>query len=171
VPGYAQVLYRSVAPGIDVLVRREASGFAYDLHLAPGADLSAFVLTAEGAHAPVLREDGVLVLETASGPVEQRIGASWEIDDQGARVDVASAFTLAAPARGAVRLGFAAPGRDPGRAFVLDVVAGTSVEDGVEGALGRGEVGRAGSARDVDGGGLVERQGHDVVRRPPPEGS
>jgi len=120
VASYAQVLYRSVAPGIDVLVRREATGFAYDLHVAPGADLSSFTLAVEGAHAPVLREDGVLVLETESGPLEQRIGAAWEIDDQGRRVDVASAFTLPVSKGGALRLGFAAPGRDPGRAFVLD---------------------------------------------------
>ena len=121
VPGFAQVVYRDVAPGIDVVLRTEPQGFAYDLHVAPGADLAAFVLEVEGAESLAIEGGTVLAMQTSVGRVEQQIGAAWEVDGiAGERVPVASAFRMLASAGGAMRFGFEAAGRNPARVFVLD---------------------------------------------------
>jgi hypothetical protein len=63
----------------------------------------------------------VLVMHTRQGRIEQRIGASWEVDaTNGAHRPVASRFLVLEPSDGRLRFGFEAPGRDPARAFVLD---------------------------------------------------
>jgi hypothetical protein len=122
VPGFVQVLYRDVVPGIDLLVRKDALGFAYDLHVAAGADLASLVLDIEGAEEVSLRAADVLAMETATaGIVEQRIGAAWQVDAAtGERQDVASSFLLLDPVEGRRRFGFEAAERDPETAFVLD---------------------------------------------------
>ena len=120
VPGFTQVVYRDVAPGIDVVLRTEAAGFAYDLHVAPGADLAALVLGVEGAVSLAVEGGGVLAMQTGAGQVEQRIGAAWEAGADGTRVPVDSRFRLVDSSAGLLAFGFEAPGRDTRRAFVLD---------------------------------------------------
>ena len=141
VPGFQQVAYRDVLPGLDIVVRTGDQGFAYDLHVAPGATLGGLVLEIEGAEAVALAGAGVLAMETAAGRVEQRIGAAWEENAQdGTRTPVASAFRVLEPKDERQRFGFEAPGRDPSRAFVLDpslvyaTYVGGSGQDHVEDA-------------------------------------
>lgn len=121
VQGFERVIYRDVAPGIDLVLRTDDAYFAYDLHVAPGADLDALTLTFEGATAPRVRTDCVLEVDTAHGVVEQRIGAAWQIDPKsGARTDIPSSFRLPTSVGEGVRLGFSAPGRNLEAPFVLD---------------------------------------------------
>lgn len=121
VRGFQRVLLRGVAPGIDVVVRKGPAGFAYDLLVAPGATLEGFTVEVEGAEQLARRGDDVLEMTTSAGVVEQRIGASWQVDAaSGKAVPVASRFRVLEAANGKLRFGFAAPGRDPERAFVLD---------------------------------------------------
>jgi hypothetical protein len=120
VPGFAQVVYRDVVPGIDVVLREGEAWFAYDVHVDAGVDLGDLVLDFENASGLEI-VDGVLVMETPSGPVQQHIGAAWEVDPATEeRVAVSSGFRLLATAGTTTHIGFDAPGRDPGRAFVLD---------------------------------------------------
>jgi hypothetical protein len=120
VPGFAQVVYRDVVPGIDVVLREGEAWFAYDVHVDAGVDLGDLVLDFENASGLEI-VDGVLVMETPSGPVEQHIGAAWEVDPATEeRVAVPSGFRLLATTGTTTHIGFDAPGRDPGRAFVLD---------------------------------------------------
>ena len=140
VPGFERVLYRDVVPGIDVVVRAGRQGFAYDLHVSPGAGLDALVLEIEGAHDAALAGGDVLALQTSAGRVEMLIGAAWEIDTpSGATCAIASSFRMLDADAGRLRVGFEAPGRDPARAFVLDpslayatYVGGSGQEDFID---------------------------------------
>jgi hypothetical protein len=117
--GFERVVYHNVSPGIDLAVHIGAQGFEYDVNAAPGADLSDLVLSVDGANSLSI-ENGVLIMQTDAGRVEQRIGAAWQTDASGVKAPVASRFSVLAPESGAARLGFDAPGRDPTRGFVLD---------------------------------------------------
>ncbi|MGQ0552264.1 MAG: DUF7948 domain-containing protein [Planctomycetota bacterium] len=125
VPGFDQVVYRDVAPGIDLVVRTGAEWFAYDVHAAPGADLGSLTLEIEGATSAQIENGTVLALETSAGRVEQRIEASWQVDPvSGARVSAPSRFRWAGAEVGGqsdlFRFGFEAPGRDPSAPLVID---------------------------------------------------
>ena len=120
VPGFDRVTYRDIAPGIDLVVRADGRWFAYDLHVAPGADLGGLKIDVEGVDCPEVLGDGLLVVQTAAGPLEQRIGAAWETDSTGARMPVTSGFRLLDASAGRLTFGFEAPGRNASRAFVLD---------------------------------------------------
>ena len=67
VHGFEQVIYRDVLPGLDIVLRRDAIGFAYDLHAAPGTDVAALVIEVEGAEALAVVDGRVLVMETEAG--------------------------------------------------------------------------------------------------------
>lgn len=118
--GFAGVLLREVAPGIDVRLSRRDGSFAYDLELSPGAALDGFVLEVEGGDVVAGASSTELVLDTAAGRVDQHIGASWQVDATGAIEPVASRFRVLEDSGGALRLGFEAPARDPTKRFVLD---------------------------------------------------
>ncbi len=119
--GYERVVYREVAPGIDCVVRTDGGRYAYDLHVAAGADLGALSLELDGATSAELLDDGVLALETSAGRVEMRIGASWEVDPAtGERLTRIGRFRAPVSTDGRLRIGVEAHGRDPSRAFVLD---------------------------------------------------
>ncbi|HTE06138.1 MAG TPA: SBBP repeat-containing protein [Planctomycetota bacterium] len=120
VHGFERVLYRDVMPGLDIAVRHGDEGFEYDVQAAPGARLEDLVLEVEGAQGLEIIRDNVLVLHTAYGPVEQRIGAAWQTSEKGDRIPVQSRFRLLPSHEGIVRFGFEAPDRDPESAFVLD---------------------------------------------------
>jgi hypothetical protein len=120
VPGFAQVVYRDVVPGIDLVVRKGAEWFAYDVHADAGVDLGELVLEFENV-ADVAIRDGVLVMETPSGRVEQHLGVAWEVDPATDEpVSVSSGFRLLDASATAARIGFQASGRDPGRVLVID---------------------------------------------------
>ncbi len=122
VPGFGRVVYRDVAPGIDLVVRKDGGGaaFAYDVHVAPGARLEDLTLEIEGAVGLEPVSARVLAMETAAGRVEQRIGASWQEADTGVREPVAAEFRLIETSSEALRFGFAVSDRDPTRALVVD---------------------------------------------------
>jgi Beta-propeller repeat len=128
VPSFDQVVYRDVMPGIDVVIRIDASSgisrFAYDLLLAPGADLADFVIELEGAS---YREDSgaTLAMETSTGEIlTQRIGACWQPGDDGKAAQPIEAkfrrMTTEETDANGLRFGFEAPQRDVDRPFVLD---------------------------------------------------
>jgi hypothetical protein len=49
VRGYGRIIWRELAPCIDLVLREGEGGFEYDLLLGPDADLEALAIRAEGA--------------------------------------------------------------------------------------------------------------------------
>ncbi len=117
---FERVHYSGLLPGVDLLVRGEEgpegrSLFAYDLLLAPGAELASVVVRVEGAQGLRRGEDGGLVLETPLGELRQRAPVAWTVDERGQRSGVRVDFAVLGPDR----YGFVGP--DPGgRALVVD---------------------------------------------------
>lgn len=120
VRAFERVRYSGLLPGVDLLVRGEAgpqgrSLFAYDLLLAPGAELASVVVRVEGAQGLRREGDGGLVLETPLGELRQRAPIAWTVDEQGRRSGVRVDFAVLGPDR----FGFVGP--DPGgRALIVD---------------------------------------------------
>lgn len=82
---WAVVEHEGLLPGIDLIHRADARGLKYDLRVAPGADLDAFLVRVEGAEA--LRLDGEeLVFVTAAGELRDAAPVGLE---EGRRVDCA----------------------------------------------------------------------------------
>ena len=133
VPGFERVVYRQVSPGVDLVVRTGSGGFAYDLHVAPDADLEGMVISAEGVYCADLLSSGVMVLHTAAGVFEHRIGSSWQTDLQsGATRPIAANFRLLGSGADHLRFGFETPDRDTSAPLVIDpsLVYGTYIGGG-----------------------------------------
>ena len=120
VSGFDRVVYRGVAPGIDLVVRDNGEHFAYDLHVAPGADLDAFRLQVEGAGDHELVANGRLVSSSGQWRVEQLIGAAWELDESGSKHQIESFFRVGDFDGDGISLGFTVPGRNASRHLVID---------------------------------------------------
>jgi len=126
VPAYASVTARALLPGVDVRYRALPAGdasrggaFEYDLLLAPGADLGAFVAECEGVERLRIDDDGRLVADvvTPAGTFElvQQAPIAWQQTPAGAR-PLPVSFRLL----GARRYGFVAEGRDASLPTVVD---------------------------------------------------
>lgn len=122
VPTFAGATLRGVQPGIDVVFRsvpESEFAFAYDLALAPGADLAAFEATCDGADQLFVDRDGRLHVCTTTphGPVEltQEPPVAWQTTANGRRP-----LTVEFEVRGPRTYGFCAPELDPALATVVD---------------------------------------------------
>jgi len=119
--GFASVRFEDVAPGIDVVLTERDGHFAYDVHAAPGASLDALSIEVDGAASHELSDADTLLLHTDFGEVVQRIGPSWEeVPGSTQRMDVAPRFDVTTEDTSKLRVSFDVPGRDPGRALVID---------------------------------------------------
>ncbi len=118
--GFDRVLYRGIQPGLDLRVRLDATGFAYDLLAAPGTPLEDFYFDVEGAAGIDLKASGRLGLDVAGSLVDQRIGACWQQAAGGERVAVDCSFRLISEGADGLRFGFKAPGWDRTQSLVLD---------------------------------------------------
>jgi hypothetical protein len=116
VPGHARVVYREIYQGIDARFRTDAGRLEYDLVLAPGADLSRFVVRIEGAEGFEIDPDGSLVVETPVGELRQRPPRTWESLPAGGRRPADCRFRKIDD----FRYGFDAPGRDAELPLVID---------------------------------------------------
>lgn len=74
---YSRVRYRDVEPGIDVVVRADPDGLAYDVEARAGIDVSTFPITIDGATAVRIRDDGALELESSAGLLVHRAPRSF----------------------------------------------------------------------------------------------
>jgi hypothetical protein len=94
VPAYASIRYRGLYPGVDVEIEEHESRLEYDLTLEPGADLDQVVIRCEGAEALHLDESGALVLETATGSLQQLRPRTYQIGPAGERLPVDCSFRI-----------------------------------------------------------------------------
>ena len=71
VPNYAQVAYRQVRPGVDVVFHGRHGGLEYDMHLAPGLSAGDVPLRVSGADSLVVTATGDLEIHTGDAVVVQ----------------------------------------------------------------------------------------------------
>lgn len=102
-------------PGIDVVLREEGVGLAYDLELEAGADLAAAGFVVRGALGLALDGDE-LVIQTALGELRQSAPVAWRTGPGSERVEVPVRFVL----RDEACYGFEVLGEVPAGAWVLD---------------------------------------------------
>ncbi|MBL8901337.1 MAG: VCBS repeat-containing protein, partial [Planctomycetes bacterium] len=114
----ARVRYRSLWPGVDLVVHAESGELQYDVHLAPGADLSQVGLRVEGAELVTLEGDGSMLLRTPLGELRQKPPLTWEVREDGEREVVPSAFVV----RDDGSYGFRVQRTDASRPLVVDPI-------------------------------------------------
>ena len=115
IPTYAQVAYRDLWPGIDMVFRGAAGKLKYEFHVAPGADPSRIRLAYAGSDRLSVTRTGALSIGTAVGTVRDSAPVSYE-RIAGKRVPVESRFVLS----GSTAYGFEVAGRHPDRPLVID---------------------------------------------------
>jgi hypothetical protein len=93
IPGYAQVRYRSVYPGIDVVYHGNAGRLEYDFIIAPGANPAGIRLAFRGMRQMRLDRDGDLLLRTSQGELCQRRPRLYQ-DKAGARLEISGGYQI-----------------------------------------------------------------------------
>ncbi len=112
----ARVAVRELWPGVDVVWRGGEDGrLAYDLVLAPGANVAAVAFEFEGAHETTALRDGSLRIATELGELRHTRPVAYQVAD-GARCEVDAAFTVTADGR----VGFTVGACDSSRPLVID---------------------------------------------------
>ncbi len=115
VPTYAQVAYRDVYPGVDLVYYGNQQQLEYDFNLAPGADPSAIRLAFDGAQDVTLDPAGNLVVQLAGGTVVEHAPVLYQWG-AGGKEPVAGRYVL----EGNYQAGFAVGAYDPSRELVID---------------------------------------------------
>lgn len=116
VPSFGGARYAAASPGVDVVWRGTRSALAYDVVVAPGADLAAFSFELEGAESVrVDAASGDLVVTTRRGAELRHSRPRCFQEFDGARRDVVGRFVADGP-----RVSFAVDGRDRSRELVID---------------------------------------------------
>ena len=117
VPTYAQIRYRSVYPGIDLLYYGNQRQLEYDFAIAPGADPRRIQFEITGAREMHIEADGHLVLATASGDLRFQTPAVYQ-EANGQRVPVAGGYIVNDP----THISFRVAQYDPTKPLVIDPV-------------------------------------------------
>ncbi len=116
VPRYAEVRYRGVYPGVDLLYYGNPGNLEYDFIVAPGSSLEQVRMRIEGAQGITIAPSGDLVLELGEGEVREH--AAFYQTVNGARRKVEGRYELKA----ANEIGFVAMNYDHTRELVVDPV-------------------------------------------------
>jgi hypothetical protein len=114
---YAQVQYRDVYPGVDLVYYGNQRQLEYDFVVAPGANVNAIRLAYEGAESVCIEANGDLTLETANGAIRQHRPVIYQTVD-GVRREVGGKYVY----RSDGRIGFEVPSYDQSRPLIIDPV-------------------------------------------------
>jgi thermitase len=93
VPTFAQVRYRGVYPGIDIVYHGNQKQLQYDFELAPGANPDPLAISFSGVKKIKIAADGSLQLLTAAGEFQQKAPFAFQ-DIHGQRVPVECKYVL-----------------------------------------------------------------------------
>jgi hypothetical protein len=115
VAGYGTLFYRGLYDGIDLAVT-DRKGLAYDVLVAPGADLGDLSIDVEGARGLDIGRDGSLLVRTQLGTLRHAPPVAWNVLPGGGKRAVESGFDLL----GDRTFGFTVRGHDPARPLVVD---------------------------------------------------
>ena len=116
VPAYERIRFPELYPGIDLVARNQDGHLEYDLVAQPGAAIEKVQVRCEGAEGLSVDPSGVLVMETALGPVTQKAPITWNELPNGEKVRVNCSFK----SKGPQRFGFHAPSRRRDLHLVID---------------------------------------------------
>ena len=120
-PTYAQVVYESLWPGIDLVYGSEGGKPKYTFLVAPGADPARIRMTYRGASRVEVTDAGRLSVGTPAGGFEEEAPYVYQEAEDGARVPVAGAYALEPTSpEGAFGFGFRLGPYDGTRPLVLD---------------------------------------------------
>ena len=117
VPTYAEVKYRNVYPGVDLVYYGNQQQLEYDFIVAPGADLRVIRLAFEGVGKAQVDESGDLMLRTADGEIRQHRPIVYQ-EVGGNKREIASRYLI----EGADQVGFEVAEYDAARPLVIDPV-------------------------------------------------
>jgi hypothetical protein len=115
VPGYEQLRYRDLWPGIDMIVRGSGAALKYEFLVRPGADPSRIQLAYRGARGLSVAAGGALAVNTAIGTLRDAAPRSWQSGPSG-RHAVPSSYAVGA----GNRYGFELGAYDRTRPLVID---------------------------------------------------
>ena len=164
VRSYRSVRYRDLYHGIDLVLHEFGGQLKYDVIVAPGADLSQFVVRCSGVDSLEVDAQGDLVLSTPLGALRQSVGSTWQVKSNGDREPLKARYRLL----GSDRFGLEVPGRDPALSLVVDPELAWATYLGSTGT-GTGDIAYA---VDVESNGNVTVVGRgDSVNFPATEGT
>ena len=118
IPAYAQVRYREIYSGIDLVYYGTQRQLEYDFVVRPGADPKSIILAFEGAEKIEVNPEGDLLLHTAGGAIRHRKPVIYQEVD-GARREIAGGYVL----KGAREVGFKLASYDSSRPLVIGMAA------------------------------------------------
>jgi len=117
VPTYAQVRYKNVYPGIDLLYYGNHQQLEYDFAISPGANPGQIQFEISGANQIELDTAGNLVLQTNNGELHFQTPAIYQ-ESQGQRLPVSGAYVMNDP----THIAFHVAQYDSSKPLVIDPV-------------------------------------------------
>lgn len=93
VPGYSEVVYPGLWPGVDLVFTRATGTVKYEVRVEAGADLNGARFVYEGAEKVTLGTDGSLCVRTPIGDLHDEAPRSYQVAD-GVQVPIESRFVL-----------------------------------------------------------------------------
>ncbi|MEW5995448.1 MAG: SBBP repeat-containing protein, partial [Candidatus Zixiibacteriota bacterium] len=130
VPGFRQVVYEELYPGIDARFRISESRFEYDLLLHPGADPDLIHIRFQGVDNLSIHNDGSLTIETIHGTMSQSRPIALQLRE-GVWTEVSADFQLHDPQTIGIR---PSPQYDPSLPLLIDPVVDFSTYIGGSGS-------------------------------------
>ncbi len=117
VPTYAQVRYKNIYPGIDLVYYGSHQQLEYDFAVSPGADPSRIQLQISGAQQIEIDAAGNLVLQTGNGKLHFQSPVIYQ-ETNGTRVPVAGSYVM----NDATHIAFRVAAYDATKPLVIDPV-------------------------------------------------
>ncbi len=121
IPTFAQIRYKNVYPGIDLLYYGNQRQLEYDFAVAPKADAQQIQFEIKGTSKLHIGNDGSLVLQTSGGELSFQAPIVYQ-EVRGLRVPLKGVYVL----NGANRVSFRLAAYDRNKALVIDPVLGYS---------------------------------------------
>jgi hypothetical protein len=117
VRSYAEVQYRGVYPGIDIVYYGNQRQLEFDFVVAPGASYRRIALAFDGSTSTTIDRDGNLLVGTSAGTLVQHAPVIYQLKS-GARRTVSGGYSLRADGS----VGFDVGSYDPKLPLVIDPV-------------------------------------------------
>ncbi len=156
IPTYAQVRYRDVYPGIDLLYYGNQRQLEYDFVVSPGADPRNVSVELEGSGELDFHSNGNLVMHTAAGDLTWHKPFAYQ-SIEGRRMPIQCAFVQ----RSGQRLGFALAEYDRSKPLIIDPTLQYTTVLTYSATLGEGPLGNAIAVDDEGNAYVTGMAGYD----------